>query len=147
MDQKMLLGAAFVVIVIAAAAVSVTQQGTTPPQGTPAGTTGVYRTFSSNQVSPGGEITVTIDVVVAGDEDYYAIEEYVPEGWQVKMGDTLSDERRLTFYTIENAESKAYYYIAVAPQDAGEYTFGGIYMFEGMDDEAVTAGDVTITVI
>jgi hypothetical protein len=109
--------------------------------------TGIYRSFSATSISPGDILTVNLEVVVAGGEDHYLIEEYVPEGWVVKIGNMTSESGRLTFYKLQNPENKTYKYKAIAPSQPGPYEFYGFYMFQGMEVKANTSGQANITVV
>lgn len=109
--------------------------------------TGIYRAFSDAAVSPGDVLTVNLSVVVAGGEGHYLVEEYVPEGWTVKIGNMTSESRRLTFYKLQNPENKTYIYKAIAPDQQGSYTFHGFYMFQGMKEKANITGQANVTVV
>lgn len=134
-----------VVIIIAAYAVLLSTPPASPPDAPDMSQTGIYRSLSTQEVSPGQSVTVTLDVVVVGDEDYYLIEEYVPSGWTAMVGEAVMDNR-LTYYVLQNAESKSYTYTAVAPGTPGNYTFSGKYMFQGDEDELATMGPTLVVV-
>ena len=143
MDKNVTYIGIVVVVVIIIAAYAVLMGA--PPAGPDMSQTGIYRSFSSQAVAPGQSVTVTLDVVVAGGEDYYLIEEFVPEGWTAMVGENTMDNR-ITYYVLQNAESKAYTYTAVAPDTPGTYEFSGKYMFQGDEEELATMGPTSVTV-
>ena len=112
----------------------------------------ITREFSSLSISQGEEIEVTLYIHVANDEDYYFIEEYVPDGWTVTdavRGGT-NNPNRLSWYTfgslISSPEDANIIYTLQAPSTPGTYAFEGIYMFEGFANTVTTKGQTTITV-
>jgi hypothetical protein len=108
----------------------------------------VYREFSSQQLRAGETLTVTLNVIINGDEDYYAIEERVPAGWLILSdgGGGTAEENVLKWVVIENAHSAIYSYEVKAPNQPATYSFSGVYHMEGMADEDAISGSTDVSV-
>ncbi|MFH1787740.1 MAG: putative metal-binding motif-containing protein [archaeon] len=109
---------------------------------------GVVREFSSTQVNQGETVTVHLGVFIKGGESFYAIEEYIPEGWVVinNGGGSTTDANTLKWVVIQNALDTTYSYTIKAPSNIGDYSFSGHYMFEGFSDSKIILGDNLIGV-
>jgi len=111
----------------------------------------VIRSFSSPTVSTNGQIDVTLNVFVLDGETFYAVEEYIPEGWVIISdgGGTTGNANKLAwvaFGSINLGPNTIITYTVQAPSSAGNYNFDGIYLFEGMSSEITTQGQTTVNV-
>jgi hypothetical protein len=108
---------------------------------------GVTRSLSSQSVSPGGALTVTLSVNV-GDADNYAIDDTYPPGWHLTdAGTGAADEQgHWKQVVIDNAQNARFTYTLRAPSEKGTYTFSGIYMLDGMSAEAAIMDQDTVVV-
>ncbi len=111
----------------------------------------VIRSFSSTTVSAGSQIDVTLDVLMINNETFYAMEEYIPEGWVVieDGGGATANLNRLAwvvFDMINLLPNTTLIYTVQAPSSTGNYDFDGIYQFEGFADTVTTKGQTTVTV-
>ena len=100
--------------------------------------------------APGSTITVSLDVKVDG-ATTYSIDEQVPSGWTVTSasegGDFTSEPGHVKWIKVMGVVNTTLTYNVVVPEEAlGLYTFNGIYMLEGMTEEATIGGDSSITV-
>jgi hypothetical protein len=109
---------------------------------------GIYRSLSKSAMTPGQDLKVILKVFLPEDVDYYAIEERLPDGWTVSdPGDGSSDHAGYWKYVIiEGAVDTQLTYTVTTPNEEGDYSFEGTYMFEGMDEEAAISGDSAVTV-
>jgi len=108
----------------------------------------VTRTLSSDNIPPGGELTVTLQVDTSGARDFYAIDEVYPHGWEVidaGVGST-SHQGHWKQVVIEGATDAEYSYKLRAPDSPGKYTFSGEFMFGGMENTEPIGGQNTVTV-
>ncbi|MFH1787716.1 MAG: hypothetical protein ABH811_02925 [archaeon] len=107
----------------------------------------VDRVFQQ-KVKPEEIIEIKLDVSIQGDETFYAIEEYVPEGFTIidSGGGKTFNSNILKWVVIENAKDTTYLYTLKSPSIEGDYTFKGNYMFEGMSDSRVISKNTIITV-
>ena len=108
----------------------------------------VTRSFSPAIVSPGGQVTVNLDVDVTGAEDYYVIDEIFPSGWtMMNPGEGITEHPgHWKYVVIEGAENKRFSYILQAPETEGSAEFSGKYMFGGMEDSIDIIGPTDIVV-
>lgn len=109
----------------------------------------VTRTLSPSTVSPGGTVTVTLTVDVAGSKEFYAIDDLYPQGWEVTDAGVGSIQHtgHWKHVIISDAVNTQYTYTLRAPTEEGTYSFaGGEYIFGGMEDTVQIAGQDTITV-
>jgi len=141
MEKKEIKIYALVLIVIGAIILAVTVFNT-------GGENSIKRNFQKTNIKPGEIVTVTLDVSIASDGTFYAIEEYVPKGWTVinDGGGASGDSNILKWVVIQNAENTKYTYDLQAPNQEGDYTALGIYMFEGFTETKNTKGDNKIKV-
>ena len=100
------------------------------------------RSFSSEWVAPGGEITVTIAVNDYG--PFGQVQETLPEGFAF-LGTTLSEAAvgstigTMKFTLLGDEE---FTYTARAPDEEGEYSFSGVLLDSFRNEEAI--GGATI---
>ena len=99
----------------------------------------------------GTSITVDITVDVETGATFYTIDETVPPGWTVISatggGDYTAETGHVKWILFSGVADIVYSYTVGIPADAsGEYTFDGIYMFEGMTDSTDILGDTVMTV-
>jgi hypothetical protein len=130
------------VLVLVVAAVAIVSGCTSTPA-----VTGVTRSISPAAVSPGGTITVTLDVGV-DNERFYIIEEIPPAGWVVtdKGQFHVDPENHIKYVQLQNAADASYTIQLRAPDTPGEYEFAGIYQMDGMDNHAAISGTSKVTV-
>jgi len=109
----------------------------------------VTRSFSPQAVEPGKDVTVTLMVDVSPGETYYAIDEALPGGWQAKESAdaSMEQEGHLKWLALEGAEDTEYTYVVAVPNAEGIGEFSGIYMFEGMNEEAEIGGSTGIEIV
>ena len=138
-NKKNLIGVAVIIVLVFLAA-------TFFERNTAASESIVYREFSKTKVDAGDQVTVTLDVSISEKDTFYAIEEYVPDGWKIidSGGGDSSDSNVLMWVAFQGAEDTTYSYIVQAQEGAD--SFGGVYMFETFDSLKTTAGDNTIVV-
>jgi len=106
----------------------------------------ITRKFSKTKVNLGDQVTVVIDVSISDKDTFYAIEEYIPEGWKViDAGDGGEDPNVLRWIVIQDIKDTTYTYIVEAQKGADN--FNGIYMFETFTQPKTTSGDNTIIVV
>ncbi len=110
----------------------------------------VSRNFSETTVEIDSNVTVTLTVDITGSETYYAIDESIPTGWTVAYADnepdSIQQSGHIKLVVIENATNTTHTYILTAPNQAETTTFLGIYMLEGMNNEAQISGENQVTV-
>jgi hypothetical protein len=109
---------------------------------------GVTRSLSSEAVSPGGSLVVTLSVDVSGASDYYAIDEVYPSGWEVTDAGSGSTKHtgHWKYVVIENAENTQFTYTLKAPSGEGSYSFSGEYMFGGQGSSSPITGQSSVVV-
>ena len=109
----------------------------------------IIRSFQKTTLEPGEIITVTLDVVIGKNETYYAIEEYIPSGWIVidNNGGATSDQNKLAWVVLQDAQDTTYTYNVQAPSQVGSYDFDGIYMFENFNEPKTNKGDTVVNVV
>lgn len=110
---------------------------------------GVTRSLSSEAVSPGGTVVVTLAIDVSGASDYYAIDEVYPSGWEVTDAGSGSTQHasHWKYVVIENAENAQFTYTLKAPSTEGSYSFAGEYMFGGQESSSPITGQGSVLVI
>lgn len=95
----------------------------------------VTRQFSSSSIEVGDTIEVYLDVLIEGGETYYAIEEFVPAGFNVVDygGGNTSDSHILKWANINISEdlNRGYSYNITA-LNSGDHSFYGNYSFENI---------------
>lgn len=108
----------------------------------------IKRDFQKTNIKPGEIVTITLDVSVINDKTFYAIEEYVPEGWTIiNYGGGASDNPNILKWAVfQNTKSTKYTYDLQAPNQEGDYTTLGVYAFEGFTETKNTEGDNIIKV-
>lgn len=108
----------------------------------------IKRDFQKTNIKPGEIVTITLDVSVINDKTFYAIEEYVPEGWTIiNDGGGASDNPNILKWAVfQNTKSTKYTYDLQAPNQEGDYTTLGVYTFEGFTETKNTEGDNIIKV-
>lgn len=133
------------VLVLIVAAVAIVSGCTSTPA-----ESSITRTISPTTVSPGGIITVTLDVNV-NDERFYIIEEIPPEpknDWVVtdKGEFHVDPQNHIKYVQLQNAADTSYTIQLRAPTTPGTYEFTGIYQMDGMDNPADISGQSMVTV-
>jgi hypothetical protein len=110
----------------------------------------ITRTLSPTTVAPGGTVTVTLSVDVSGAENYYAVDDVFPAGFEVISSGVGSTEHsgHWKHVVIEGATNTDYTYTLRAPMEEGSYSFSdnSEYMFGGMTEPAAIEGQSTVTV-
>ncbi len=109
--------------------------------------TSINRSLSWAPVGSGEDITVNLAVDITGNEDYYAIDELIPDGWSVKDsgGGSIVQAGHIKWVVISGAINKTYTYIITLPTIQGTTQFIGYYLFEGDDTEKLIGGQSIIT--
>ena len=107
----------------------------------------VYRTFSKTVALPNENIIVNLTVSITGGETFYAIDESYPSGWTLMSttGDT-NQSGHIKWAVIQGAASTNHSYMIRTPSQGGTYGFSGLYLFEGMVNEASVSGQTQVTV-
>lgn len=98
----------------------------------------LYRSFSSQTVSPGGSIDVSLDMVNQGDRLIFLAEEITPSGWTITAdphgGGPTNDPNILRWYAAQSfcciMSAFTFQYTIQAPLTPGPYDFVGIYNFD-----------------
>ena len=113
----------------------------------------VTRTLTT--VAPNSQMTVQLNVTIdsAYEHFVYAIEEHVPNGWQIQSAPGGQIDGQIIKYSFieENlgnpvqAQSRIFSYVVTAPS-SGTHTFTGNYILDGMDNLATIQGNAQITV-
>ena len=112
-----------------------------------AGATSINRSLSWEAVGSGEDITVNLTADITGSEDYYAIDELIPDGWSVKAsgGGSLLQSGHIKWVVISGAIDTVYTYVITSPTIQGTTQFTGYYLFEGDDAEKLIGGQSIIT--
>ena len=110
----------------------------------------VTRDLPSGAQTAGSTITVSLDVTV-GSATYYLIDEEVPTGWTVTSasgdGDYTTAPGHIFWTKLSGVTDTTLTYTVTIPADAaGDYTFAGTYVMEGMTAEATIGGETTVNV-
>ena len=113
-------------------------------------TPGVIRVLPSDTQTAGSTITVSLDVTV-GSATYYLIDEEVPTGWTVTSasgdGDYTTTPGHIFWTKLSGAtDTTLTYTVTIPAAAAGDYTFTGTYIMEGMAAEATIGGDTLVSV-
>ena len=106
---------------------------------------GAVRSFSSEWVAPGEEITVTIAVNDYG--PFGQVQETLPEGFAF-LGTTLSDtavESTIGTMKFTLLGDEEFTYTARTPDEEGEYSFSGVLLDSFRNDEAI-GGSINLRV-
>ncbi|MBN2331085.1 MAG: hypothetical protein JXC85_04665 [Candidatus Aenigmarchaeota archaeon] len=108
----------------------------------------ITRNIYPAAVSPGDEVTVTLDVKVSAGERYYLIDETPPSELQIQdTGELIEDAQgHLKIVQLQNAADRSYTYRLKAPDAEGAFVFSGIYQIDGMDQPAEVAGASSLNV-
>ena len=100
-----------------------------------ADTSNISRTFNQSIVNGGGNIKVTISVVIIPG-NYYLIDEIIPDGFSVidSGGGNSSQAGHIKWAVLSNAVSINYTYMikAPSPDTITTYSFSGVYIIQGM---------------
>src|SRR3989344_2270040 len=98
--------------------------------------------------NPGEEVTISLDVTVDVGEEFYAIEEFVPLGWNIVsydgQGSNIPGSNRITWAVQNGAVSGAHIYTVNAGSSTG--VFSGTYTL-GSNVVNPIGGDTTVTVV
>jgi hypothetical protein len=125
----------------------------------PNGPSTVTRVITPATVNGGETITITLTLSVLNDETFYAMEEYVPQGFVVQepipgggVFDAGTNTIRWYYLDVSNPETpipaseSPKTYTVTAPGSTGQYEFSGIFEFEDDPASAAIAGDIDVTV-
>ena len=90
---------------------------------------------------------VTLDVDINEGETYYAIDERVPDGWEILSAsdDGFIKGNSIKWCLIQGAVDVTYEYEVVAETGLGLYEWG-IFMFEGDEERRYIEGDSKVLV-
>jgi hypothetical protein len=122
----------------------------------------VTRTISPSTISPNGEVSVTLNVIVnySGPDRFYFLDEIVPASWPgdwelvddgtlVDAGEMNASQRGHLKKVVINSsgvEDGQYTYTVRVNATEGTYTFSGTYQIEGMGTPVSITGDTQLTV-
>ena len=111
----------------------------------------VTRYFDSTTVPAMSYFNVTLEVdVVEGSEDFYAIDDVVPPGWEGRIIDegymNTSQSGHLKKMNTSKASDTNYTYEMQAPSSPGDHVWSGIFQIDGMASDAAILGSTIVTV-
>lgn len=103
----------------------------------------ITRIFPS-ELTPREETTIKLNVIIDGEDNYYLLEENVPQGIQIinASNDAGIVGQSIRWAEIQGATSTQLSYTVIIPDD-GEYVFNGTYFVGGdygSSDELIVQG-------
>lgn len=110
----------------------------------------VYRTFqNSSELNVNSTFDVTLDVVITGQDHFYAFEEYIPSAFTIlsvdgaNYSDTMSDPQVIKVVRFsDQALPNAQITYTLRANAEGTYIFDGLFQFEtSTDGDARTLGE------
>jgi hypothetical protein len=110
-------------------------------------TPGVFIRTSSDALTPGQPVTITLSITPSPSVDVYAIEERLPEGWTVRnvSANGASDSRlpRIRWGPFFDSQPRSFTYLATPPVDLNG-AFTGVASFDGRSFPAEGLVDVSM---
>jgi hypothetical protein len=110
----------------------------------------VNRDISLDTIAPGSQVSITLDVGVLSGDNFYLIDEKIPNGWTVadSRGMNQDEPGHLKIALVEpsGVSDASYAYIVTAPSVVGIYLFSGTYQIEGMPAFQAIGGETGISV-
>jgi len=105
----------------------------------------VTRDFTTQNMGNYQQLNVTL-TVDTGTEEYYAIDEFIPNGWTITNKGTGSDQHagHLKWVDIQNQGDTQYFYTLTVPNNLIKQKMAGEYMFQGMENPAPIKGKTHI---
>jgi len=106
---------------------------------------GIERVFDKNVVAPGEVVEVHLRIGLDKGQDYYLIEESVPEEFFV-LDDLAVRGNQIRLAKIQNAKDTIFSYKVKAPEEKGVYVFSGEYGMELVEGTRDIFGDSELIV-
>ena len=104
----------------------------------------VERAFDKDTVAPGEVVGVELNIELGKGQNYYIVEEIIPEGFVVL--DDVAKGNKIRLVKIQLAKSTIFNYEVRAPSERGVYVFSGGYGMELVNGTRDIGGSNSIRV-